>query len=164
LELPNQVFNVLQGLDQRLKKAGLEVTVMVTQPENARILGDEKRLMWALGHLIDNAIKYTEPHGEIIVKVGAVRDGKVLVKVEDTGVGISQKDLPYIFDRFYRGEARTRENKVIDPRGLGQGLFIAKAVTEAHGGTLSVASMPGQGTTFIMALPVATDQGEGEAA
>ena len=155
VQLPNQVFNVLQGLDQRLKKADLQVTVMVTHPESAMILGDEKRLLWAIGHLIDNAIKYTLPGGEIIVKVGAVRDGQVLVKVEDTGVGISQHDLPHIFDRFYRGEARTPEGKVIDPRGLGQGLFVAKAVTEAHGVTLSVASMPGQGTTFIMAFPIA---------
>ncbi len=155
VQLPNQVFNVLQGLDQRLKKADLQVTVMVTHPESALILGDEKRLLWALGHLIDNAIKYTLPGGEIVVKVGAVRDGYVLVKVEDTGVGISHHDLPHIFDRFYRGEARTPDGKVIDPRGLGQGLFVAKAVTEAHGGTLSVASMPGQGTTFIMAFPVA---------
>jgi len=74
--------------------------------------------------------------------------------VIDTGVGIGERDLPNIFDRFYRGEPRTASGKLLDPRGLGQGLFVAKTVTEAHGGWLNVHSQPGQGSVFTMTLPV----------
>jgi signal transduction histidine kinase len=74
--------------------------------------------------------------------------------VVDTGVGIAEKDLPHVFERFYRGEPRTPEGKLLDPRGLGQGLFIARMVTEAHGGYLTVRSQAGQGSIFTMVLPL----------
>ena len=64
-------------------------------------------------------------------------------------------DLPQIFNRFYRGQARTPSGKTIDPRGLGQGLFIARAVAEAHRGYLSVDSKVGVGSIFTLALPIA---------
>ena len=72
----------------------------------------------------------------------------------DDGVGINDKDLPHIFERFYRGDARTKEGKKLDPRGLGQGLFVAKTISEVHGGFLSVKSRVGVGSEFTMALPL----------
>jgi signal transduction histidine kinase len=69
-------------------------------------------------------------------------------------VGISKKDLPHIFERFYRGEPRTSSGKLLDPRGLGQGLFVARAVSEAHGGYLTVKSEQGRGSVFTIVLPV----------
>jgi signal transduction histidine kinase len=75
--------------------------------------------------------------------------------VVDTGVGIADKDLPHVFERFYRGEPRTPEGRLLDPRGLGQGLFIARTVAEVHNGYLSVSSQAGNGSIFTMVLPAA---------
>lgn len=155
LRLDEQISYVLQGLEPRLRKANLRVTMYVINMGFLDFLGDERRIRWALGHLIDNAINYTEPEGRVVIEVGRVRDDHVLIKVRDSGVGISEADLPHIFDRFYRGKAVTVDGKLIDPRGLGQGLYVASAVAEAHNGTLSVASKLGQGTTFTLALPIA---------
>ncbi len=146
------VFTVLRGFDARLKKSDLHVGVMVSNRQQLQIVGDDRRLQWALGHLVDNAIKYTEPGGEILIRMGRMREGYLLLEVNDTGVGINPRDLPHIFERFYRGEAVTPSGKLIDPRGLGQGLFVARAVAEAHGGYLSVASIVGEGSTFTLAL------------
>jgi signal transduction histidine kinase len=154
IDLPALVIKVILGLRSRIEKAELRLSLAVANARRLTLLGDDRRLQWAIGHLIDNAIKYTEPGGEILVQVGRIRDGYALVEVSDTGVGISQRDLPHIFERFYRGEARTPDGRVIDPRGLGQGLFVARAVAEAHGGYLSVATALGEGSTFTMALPL----------
>lgn len=155
VELDELIYDVLRGQEPRLKKANLETGIMFARRARTRIIGDDRRLRWALGHLLDNSINYTPAGGEITVRAGAVRGDRVLVQVHDTGVGINDKDLPHIFERFYRGQARTAEGKVIDPRGLGQGLYIARAVAEAHGGYLVVSSTPGQGSLFTMGLPFA---------
>lgn len=154
VRLPQLAFNVIQGLESRIRRAELSLGVMVVNDQRLTIIGDDRRLQWALGHLIDNSIKYTEAGGQIAVAIGRRREGYLLIEVSDTGVGISPRDLPHIFERFYRGEARTPSGKIIDPRGLGQGLFVARAVAEAHGGYLSVASRVGEGSTFTLALPV----------
>jgi len=151
--LPELVFDVIQGLKPRIEKADLSLAVMVSNRGRLRLLGDDRRLQWAIGHLIDNSMKYTERGGEIVLRVGRIRDENILIEVSDTGVGIAARDMPHIFERFYRGEARTREGRPVDPRGLGQGLFVARAVAEAHGGYLSAASLQGEGSTFTMALP-----------
>ncbi len=154
LPLADLVWDVLRGVEGRIRKAGLELHVFVTQPR-LEIAGDEARLKWAIGHLIDNALKYTLPGGEIVVRCGQVRDGRALLEVSDTGVGILPKDLPHVFERFYRGEARAPDGALLDPRGLGQGLYVAKSVVEAHGGYIKAASGEGEGSTFTVALPVA---------
>jgi signal transduction histidine kinase len=154
VHLPELIFTVIQGLKSRIEKAELNLGVMVTNRERLSVLGDDRRLQWATGHLLDNSIKYTKPGGEIMLRLGRVRDRYILIEVSDTGVGIHPDDLPHIFERFYRGTARDSSGKVIDPRGLGQGLFVARAVAEAHGGYLSVASAVGEGSTFTLALPL----------
>jgi signal transduction histidine kinase len=154
INLTELVFNVIQGLKSRIEKNQLMIDVMVANRNRLNIIGDDRRLQWAVGHLLDNSIKYTEPDGEIVLRLGRIRDRHILVEVSDTGVGISPHDLPHIFERFYRGEARSSSGKLIDPRGLGQGLFVARAVVEAHGGYLSVASAVGEGSTFTLGLPL----------
>lgn len=154
IDLPALVINVILGLRPRIEKAELRLAFSTMGTTRLTITGDERRLQWAVGHLIDNSIKYTEPGGEIYVQVGRIREGCALIEVSDTGVGISPYDMPHIFERFYRGEARTPDGRLLDPRGLGQGLFVARAVAEAHGGYLSVASALGEGSTFTMALPL----------
>lgn len=116
---------------------------------------DEARLRWAVGHLLRNAIQYTEPDGCIWVAVGLddLAGESIAVDIVDTGVGISDDDLPRIFDRFYRGTAVTADGSRIEPRGLGQGLFIVREVAAVHGGTVSVESQVGRGSSFTIVLP-----------
>lgn len=110
------------------------------------VRADRQRLGRALANLVDNAVKYTPPGGAVTVATG--RDaGAAWVAVRDTGPGIAPADLPRVFDRLYRAEAARHE------RGLGLGLALARAVAEAHGGTLSAESAPGEGATFTLRLP-----------
>ncbi|MBZ0308235.1 MAG: PAS domain-containing sensor histidine kinase [Anaerolineae bacterium] len=154
LALDELTFTVLKGYEPRILKSHLHTTSMITNHRALQIQGDNRRLQWALGHLIDNAVNYTLPGGDIVIQMGKIRDQQVLLEIEDNGVGIQAKDLPFIFDPFYRGEARAQNGTLLDPRGLGQGLYIAQSVVKAHGGSVSVASVPGQGSTFTVALPL----------
>ena len=154
VNIAEMIFTVIQGLQPRIKTAGLSLSVMVANREQLTVLGDDRRLQWAIGHLIDNSLKYAEGQGEIVLRLGRIRDNHILIEVSDTGVGIHPRDLPHVFERFYRGEARTPAGTVIDPRGLGQGLFVARAVADAHNGYLSAASSVGEGSTFTFALPL----------
>jgi signal transduction histidine kinase len=113
----------------------------------APIRGDSDRLRQVLGNLIDNAVKYSPAGSPVEVRV-APNDGHVVVSVDDHGPGIAPDDRNLIFERFGRVAAGNSKP------GTGLGLFIARSITEAHGGTLSVASRPGRGSTFTLSLPV----------
>jgi signal transduction histidine kinase len=148
------IWSTVGGLQPEIKRAELDVTVMVRDQEMVRLRGDEQQLRWALGHLLQNSIRYTESGGHILVTARLSDDENVSIQVVDTGVGISERDLPHVFERFYRGDARNPNGKRIDPRGLGQGLFIARKVIEGHGGYISVRSTAGGGSIFTMTLPM----------
>jgi len=149
------VWNVVNGMTPEVKRAGLDVTVMLRDLSHLHLIGDANRLRWALGHLLMNAIRYTEANGHIVLAANLNDNNHITIQVVDTGVGISDKDLPHVFERFYRGEARTPSGKLLDPRGLGQGLFVSRTVAEAHEGYLTVHSTTGQGSAFTMVLPMA---------
>lgn len=160
VEIQNVIWNVVNGMMPEIRRAQLEAWLMVSDSERLVVTGDDERLRWALGHLVQNSVRYTEPGGHIFVtarRQQSEQEGQsehqIAIQVVDTGVGISEKDLPHIFERFYRGEPRTSSGKLLDPRGLGQGLFIARRVTEAHRGYLTVRSAPGSGSIFTMVLP-----------
>jgi len=113
------------------------------------VLADRSRLARALSNLLDNAIHYNKPGGQIRISVHS-SDRGVGVDVADSGSGIPQKDLARVFERFYRVEkSRTRESG-----GTGLGLSIAKHAVESQGGTISVASKLGTGSTFTIVLPL----------
>lgn len=154
IDLSTLVFNTVNGLRPETTRASLNVKTRVKSGAQYVISGDDQRLRWALGHLLQNSIHYTERNGEITVSLYR-QNNQVAIEVRDSGVGIADKDLPHIFKRFYRGEPRTSAGRLIDPRGLGQGLFIARTVTEAHGGHLTVASQSGEGSIFTLLLPAA---------
>jgi len=162
LNLEDLIWQVERGIKPEVKRSEVDLKVMMKDTEYLQILGDDQRMRWALGHLLQNSIRYTEPGGHIILIVGLNGENQIAIQVLDTGVGISNKDLPHIFERFYRGEPRTRSGKLLDPRGLGQGLFVARTVTEAHGGYLTVQSEVGQGSVFTMVLPVSVPVQESE--
>jgi len=159
VNLEELLWNVVRGMRRDIARAGLDISVMIRDTSALRIVGDDMRLRWAMGHLLQNAVRYTEAGGHIVVTAFIGTDRRSarygMVQVADTGAGIAERDLPHIFERFYRGEARTPSGKLIDPRGLGQGLFIVRKIAEAHGGYVSVSSQPGQGSVFTMALPAA---------
>ncbi len=112
---------------------------------------DRMRMRQALGNVLSNAIKCTGPGGNIVV-AGAINDGKELaISVTDEGIGIGPDDLPYVFDRFYR----TDQSRSLGIGGTGLGLAITRAIVEAHGGVLTVASDgPGHGATVQILLPL----------
>lgn len=118
---------------------------------------DPERMAQVLNNLVSNALRFTPAGGEVNLSAFADAD-KVYLRVQDTGGGISAEDLPSIFERFYRGD-KARHMGAGDGRGSesGLGLAIAKSLTEAQGGTITVSSTPGQGAAFTVALP-----GEGE--
>lgn len=153
LALDELVLDVIKGHEPQIKRAALKIGLMVADRARVHILGDAARLSWAIGHLLDNAINYTLKGGFISFRTGVMRGNFVLLDVIDSGVGINTRDLAHIFERFYRGEARTPDGKTIDPRGLGQGLYIARAVAEAHGGYLVASSTVGAGSKFTLGLP-----------
>jgi signal transduction histidine kinase len=155
LNVQDLLWNVVNGMAPEISRAKLDVGIMVRDARQLFITGDDQRLRWAIGHILQNSIRYTEGGGHIVVTARREEAGRIAIQVVDTGVGISDKDLPHIFERFYRGEPRTRTGKLLDPRGLGQGLFIARKVAEAHGGYLTVRSTPGVGSVFTLVLPAA---------
>ncbi len=158
VEIQNVIWNVVSGMMPEIRRAQLEAWMMAADSEQLTVSGDDERLRWALGHLLQNSVRYTEPGGHIFVTARRqASDNQIAIQIVDTGVGISEKDLPHIFERFYRGEPRTSSGKLLDPRGLGQGLFIARRVSEAHNGYLTVRSSPGAGSIFTMILPATTE-------
>jgi signal transduction histidine kinase len=112
--------------------------------------GDPARLGQLLDNLVSNAVKFTEPGGQVVVALGAAGDDVVLA-VSDDGIGIPVAEQRRLFDRFYR--ASTAQDRAIE--GTGLGLTIVHAIVQAHGGTIDVASDEGKGTTFRVRLPVA---------
>jgi signal transduction histidine kinase len=158
LKLEPILWSVINGVRPDVKQNELDVTVMARNVQSLFVNGDDQRLRWALGHILQNSIRYTEPGGNIVVTAGIDADNpdQIIIDIIDNGVGISDKDLPHIFERFYRGDPRSASSgKLIDPRGLGQGLFVARTVAEAHGGYLTVNSQTGHGSIFSMVLPAA---------
>jgi two-component system, OmpR family, sensor kinase len=107
---------------------------------------DRERVMQVASILLDNALKYTPDGGSVKVMVGE-EDGSVALAVSDTGVGISEDQLPLVFERFYRADAARAED------GVGLGLSIARQIAEAHGGTIEARSNLGVGSTFVLLLP-----------
>jgi signal transduction histidine kinase len=120
------------------------------------IFADGHRMEQVLLNLVDNAIRYTE-RGVISISLSHSSEDSVSIYIKDSGIGIPEKELPYIFERFYRVEkSRAREYG-----GTGLGLAIVKKLTEIHGGEINVSSKAGEGTTFMITLPI-TSRLEGE--
>ncbi len=125
-----------------------EIAILIelaTTLENVNI--DPDRLEQVLTNLIDNAVRHTPPGGSVTIRASG--ENPLVLEVADTGSGIPQEDLPFVFERFYKADkARTRGRA-----GTGLGLAIAKNIVDSHGGTISVQSKMGEGTCFTILLP-----------
>jgi signal transduction histidine kinase len=125
------------------------ITIEVQPASTTWVIGDPTLLEQAVLTLLDNAIKYNRPNGRVTLRV-AVKDAHALLEVCDTGIGIAAEHLAHLGERFYRvDKARSRE-----AGGTGLGLSIARSIAHAHGGTLTLTSVPEQGTTATLMLPV----------
>jgi two-component system phosphate regulon sensor histidine kinase PhoR len=142
------VADAVERLRPQAERQGLSLTLEAA-PDLPPVMGDAERLERVVVDLIHNAVKFTPAGGSVHVWAG-LSDGGVTVRVSDTGVGVAPEDLPRIFERFYKG-SRARGGG-----GTGLGLAVVKHVVEAHGGTVSVESEPGRGSTFSFSIPASS--------
>ena len=127
------------------------IDVVKDTPDVPVVEGDAARLRQVIVNLVTNAIKHAGPEAEVTITIRHNLD-RVVVDIADDGVGMEQKDAEHIFERFYRADAsRNRASG----GGSGLGLAITKSLIEAHGGTVAVATKPGEGSTFTISLPAA---------
>jgi two-component system OmpR family sensor kinase len=143
--------DVVESLEPLAAERKMTLRTGTLQP--ATVLGDAARLIQVIMSLVDNGLIYNNPGGSVTVSVETCETHAHLI-VADTGIGIAQKDLEHIFERFYRADPA--RSKAVGGSGLG--LAIVDWVVRAHKGTITVESEQGHGSTFMVTLPLATEQ------
>lgn len=123
-----------------------------TAPGSLILRIDIDRFQQAIHNLVANALRYTAPGGQITLRAYSGASKQVYIEVEDDGAGIEAADLPFIFDRFWKGDAARTQSKGV---GSGLGLAITRQLIEAHGGKITVSSQAGAGTRFQIEMPAA---------
>ncbi|MDR2018871.1 MAG: HAMP domain-containing protein [Syntrophobacterales bacterium] len=135
-------------MDMRIFAEKKEIELSINELSDVRLRGDELKLRRMFLNIVENGIKYTGKGGRVEVS-SFVNDGYVQINVKDNGVGISEDDINYVFDRFYQADkSRRREG------GSGLGLSISKWIAEAHKGSIQVESRPMKGSLFLIKLPL----------
>jgi signal transduction histidine kinase/ActR/RegA family two-component response regulator len=144
------VRDAIEGIEDAAAQKTLRLAVKL--PARDRMLDcDRFRIIQVLTNLLSNAIKFTPKGGSITLSMMEVEPNQARFSVEDTGAGIAEADLPYVFDRYWQATATAH-------LGTGLGLAITRGIVEAHGGAISVESRVGQGTTFSFTLPLAAQE------
>ena len=147
LLLSELIEEVSDGLRPIAIQKNIEIS-LVKFDEERQIRVDRDKIEQVITNLVDNAILYTQPGGKILINLDNDH-GFIKTRISDNGVGIPLEEQDRIFDRFYRLE----RNSILEPKGTGLGLFIAKNVIEMHGGQIWVASEAGKGSEFTFTLP-----------
>lgn len=148
LDLGELARDLVQTMQALASERGIALVEDVAP--NVTVVGDQMRLSQLLINLIDNALRYTPAGGTVRVSVDVVGSAAEL-RVADTGIGIDASDLPHVFERFYRADpSRARADG-----GVGLGLALSQWIAQTHGGSISVESSPGHGSTFTVRLPLA---------
>jgi heavy metal sensor kinase len=152
-ELRRQWFDVKHFMETvvenfRYKALSADLSITEDYQKNLELNGDIDLLEHAFSNIIDNAVKYTPPGGKIIVSTRE-KDANIVITVSDTGIGISEDDIPRLFERFYRAD-KEGSRKL---GGTGLGLAITQWIIHAHNGKIGVKSTVGSGSDFIVAFP-----------
>ncbi|RCW43428.1 two-component system histidine kinase PnpS [Paenibacillus prosopidis] len=148
VEVDSFISKSVKLMESEASRKNIELSMNIEQ--GLYVEADEDRLRQIVMNLLSNGINYTPDGGRVSVKVEGVGDDHIRISISDSGIGIPKKDLPRIFERFYRvDKARSRSSG-----GTGLGLSIVKHLVELHKGTISVTSSLGVGSTFIIELPV----------
>jgi signal transduction histidine kinase len=151
VDVTEMLADVHTSFSGQAEAAGVDLRVEIEgDPSALTITGDVGRLDQVLGNLMANAVRHTPAGGSITLRAEPVEGGVRLV-VRDTGAGIPAEDLPFVFDRFWKGD---RSRSHAEGAGSGLGLAIVRQLVHAHGGWVGVESEVGQGTTFIIELPL----------
>lgn len=148
VDLVKFISEVTRDLQPAVADRELELSVDLPETPALAFI-DSDRMQQVLHNLLENAIRYTEPGGKLRVRLTR-SPAEVQIEVSDTGIGIPEPSLPFVFERFYRHDRARKAH----PGGSGLGLSIVKWIVEAHKGTVEVASRPGEGTTFTVRLPL----------
>ncbi len=148
LDINALVNGVVERFTPQARTAG--ITLSVDLASLPAITGDGDRLAQVLTNLVDNALKFTPPGGQILLQTIPMGNG-VEIHVQDNGAGIPPESLPHIFDRFYQSDPARQGGQ---RHGAGLGLAIAREIVAAHGGKISVRSRLGQGSVFVVHLPL----------
>lgn len=141
------ISEVIESLELKAKKHLIQLVFKDKNKGNVTTVADREKIRQVLINLISNSIKYGKPNGETSIRIFELHD-QILVEVADNGIGIDEKHLPRIFERFFR----TEKSRARDIGGSGLGLSIVKHIIEAHQQTISVSSKEGVGTTFGFTL------------
>ncbi len=151
MDIPELLADAQTSFSGQAEAAGLELTVEVAgEPAELQVSGDRGRLDQVLSNLLGNAVRHTGPGGRIVMRAGPLPGDGVSIQVSDSGAGITPEELPFIFDRFWRGDRARTHGK---GAGSGLGLAIARQLVHAHGGRITATSRLGEGTTFTIELP-----------
>jgi two-component system sensor histidine kinase BaeS len=162
VDVHDLLADVATSFSPQAESANVELCVEADESIPMTLYGDPGRLDQVLSNLVSNALRHTPAQGKITLGATLLHNGtgqsdgkngegtQIQLTVTDTGEGIPAEDLPFIFDRFWRGD-RARTHK--EGAGSGLGLAITGQLVKAHGGTITVASTPGSGTTFTVTLP-----------
>lgn len=153
LSVETLVWGVANDWRQIAQASDITINVIL-EARGLFVLGDEQRLRYALGNLVDNAIKYTESGGRLSIEVRGNDQNMLQLRIRDNGVGVTEEDLPQVFVRYYRGHPTTAEGQVIHVPGMGQGLTDTEQIITAHGGQIRIKSKVGIGTAVYIALPI----------
>jgi signal transduction histidine kinase len=146
LDVSELLADVATSFSGQAEAAEVEIQLDFDQGSSPlKVIGDAGRLDQVVSNLVVNALGHTQPAGLINLRTWEDQEN-VFIQVSDNGQGIAYEDLPYIFDRFWRGESARQSSS-------GLGLAIAKQLVQAHGGNISVESQEGQGSTFTIDLP-----------
>jgi signal transduction histidine kinase len=146
-QIHDVLFSVASLARDRARKQGITLSFDCA-PDIGAVMADERRLRQALFNLVSNAIKYTGPRGQVVLRADR-DDDEVVLSVADTGPGISAEDQTRVFEKFERG-GHTGGGRV---PGLGIGLSLVKSFIELHGGRIELQSEPGKGTIVTCRLP-----------
>lgn len=150
---PVDVRGVLMGVLSRVRRAARKKNITLNwkrfgKAADYTVHGDETQLTSMFNNLVDNAVKYTQPGGRVEVTGDSIEE-EIVVSIADTGIGIPEKKLSRIFERFYRVD----KDRSKATGGTGLGLSIVRHVAENHGGRVTVESVSGEGSTFTIYLP-----------